>query len=243
MYVYTRLFPTYDQYMYQFLVQIKSWLQKVYLSQWTKFRVFSMCSCDEHTDQTHVCSLTLLFLSHTLSLFHESHTVMYKNSSWHSGDDRLRNKSVRAHEWVWIRKSGESLWTHNAPPEPAVREITVEYNMCYLLLTWIFWYSIFRGPWWKIRKLKSVISRSPWWKIRKVSQQKVPLISLASVFPYCRLGRGVVGSEGFFPISEPTLTCGLGRICVYVDRPHCDSNLDMETQVSEHTHTHSQRMH
>jgi len=48
---------------------------------------------------------------------------------WRSGDDRLRNKSVRAHKWVWTRKSGESLWTHNAPPEPAVRKITIEKNM------------------------------------------------------------------------------------------------------------------
>ena len=43
-----------------------------------------------------------------------------------SGDNRLRNKSVRAHEWLWARKSGESLWTHNAPPEPAVRKILIE---------------------------------------------------------------------------------------------------------------------
>jgi len=28
---------------------------------------------------------------------------------FHSGDDRLRNKFVRAHKWVWARKSGESL--------------------------------------------------------------------------------------------------------------------------------------
>ena len=34
-------------------------------------------------------------------------------------------------------------------------------------------------------------------KSEKLSQQKVPLISLDSACPYCGLGRGVVGSEGF----------------------------------------------
>ena len=82
------------------------------------------------------------------------------------------------------------------------------------LLTKFFWFSVTRGPWWKIRKFKSIISRGPRLKIRKLhsiisvaqdeksgklSQQKVSLISLASAFPYCGLGRGVVGSEGRFP--------------------------------------------
>ena len=40
-------------------------------------------------------------------------------------------------------------------------------------------------------------------KSEKLSQQKVLLISLASAFPYCGLGRGVVGSEGFSRFPSP----------------------------------------
>ena len=53
----------------------------------------------------------------------------------HSGDDQLRHKYVQAHRWVWARNSGESLWTHNAPPEPAVLKSEGEFNIWYLLLT------------------------------------------------------------------------------------------------------------
>jgi len=36
------------------------------------------------------------------------------------------------------------------------------------LLTKILWFSVTRGPWWKIRKFKSIISRGPRLKIRKL---------------------------------------------------------------------------
>jgi len=36
-----------------------------------------------------------------------------------------------------------------------------------------------------------------------------------------RAWEGRCGFRGILPISEPTLTCGLGRICAYVDRPFC----------------------
>ena len=36
----------------------------------------------------------------------------------HTGDDRHRHKSVRAHKWVWARKSGESLWPTTPLPSP-----------------------------------------------------------------------------------------------------------------------------
>jgi len=55
-----------------------------------------------------------------------------------------------------------------------------------------------------------------------LSQQKVALISLASAIPNCVLGRGVVGPEGPWE-GFSRFTCGLGRICAYVDRPHCSS--------------------
>jgi len=60
----------------------------------------------------------------------------------HSVDNQHRHKSVRAHKWVWARKWGESLWTHNAPPEPAIRKSGGEWNKWYLLLTWLFWFFI-----------------------------------------------------------------------------------------------------
>ena len=40
-------------------------------------------------------------------------------------------------------------------------------------------------------------------KSEKLSEQKVLLISLASAFPYCGLGRGVVGSKGFSRFLSP----------------------------------------
>jgi len=40
-------------------------------------------------------------------------------------------------------------------------------------------------------------------KSEKSSQQKIALISLASAHPYCGLGRGVVGSEGFSRFPSP----------------------------------------
>jgi len=40
-------------------------------------------------------------------------------------------------------------------------------------------------------------------KSEKLIQHKVSLISLASAFPYCGLGRGVVGSEGFSRFLSP----------------------------------------
>jgi len=40
-------------------------------------------------------------------------------------------------------------------------------------------------------------------KSEQLSQQKVSLISLASAFPYCGLGRGIVGSAGFSWFPSP----------------------------------------
>jgi len=40
-------------------------------------------------------------------------------------------------------------------------------------------------------------------------------------FSVLRAREGRCGFRGILLISEPTLTCGLGRICAYVDRPHC----------------------
>jgi len=44
---------------------------------------------------------------------------------------------------------------------------------------------------------------APGEKSEKLSQQKVSRISLASAFPYCGLGRGVVGSDGFSRFPSP----------------------------------------
>jgi len=74
-------------------------------------------------------------------------------------------------------------------------------------------------PWSKIRKFKSIISRSPWWKIRKVKSTKGITYFTRLCFPVLRAREGRCGFRGILPI--PTLTCGLGRICAYVDRPHC----------------------
>jgi len=124
----------------------------------------------------------------------------------HSGDDRHRHKSVRAHKWVWARKSGESLWTHNAPPELAVRKSRGEWNEWYLLLTQLFWFLI-RGH--KIRK------------IRKISSTKGTTYFTRLWFFVPRAREERCGFRGILLISEPTLTCGLRRIFSQVDRPHC----------------------
>ena len=58
------------------------------------------------------------------------------------------------------------------------------------------------APDYKSKNLSQPYLVAPDKKSEKLSQQNVSLISLASAFPYCSLGRGVVGSEGFsrFPI-------------------------------------------
>ena len=58
----------------------------------------------------------------------------------------------------------------------------------------------------KIRKVKSTIGITYFTRLR---------------FSVLRAREGRCGFRGILPISEPTLTCGLGRICAYVDRPHC----------------------
>ena len=45
-------------------------------------------------------------------------------------------------------------------------------------------------------------------KSEKLSQQKVPHILLDCDFPYCGLGRGIVGSEGFFRFPSPQSLVG-----------------------------------
>jgi len=93
--------------------------------------------------------------------------------------------------------------------------------MWYLLLTQLFWFSISPGPWCNIRKVKSIISRNPWWKIRKVKSTKGTTYFTRLWFSVLRAQAGRFGFRDILPISDPTLTCGLGRICVYVDGPHC----------------------
>ena len=47
-------------------------------------------------------------------------------------------------------------------------------------------------------------------------------------FSVLRAREGRCGFRGILPISEPTLICGLGRICAYVDRTHhCLSSLPL----------------
>jgi len=127
----------------------------------------------------------------------------------------LRNKSVWAHKWVWAQKSGESLWTHNAPPEPAEWKIAVQSKICGNFC-WLK-FSDFPNdeksenlsqlylvaPDEKSEKLRQSCIVAPDEKSENLSQQKVLLISLASAFPYCGLGRGVVGSERFSPFPSP----------------------------------------
>ena len=154
-----------------------------------------------------VCSFVCLFvcLFIFVCLFHSVDNMIM---SCYSGDDRYRHKFVWAHKWVWAWKSRESLWTHNAPPEPepAVRKSGGEWNKWYVLLSSNFWFFL-RGH--EIRE------------IRKFKSTKANTYFTRLWFSVLRAQEGRCGFRGILPISEPTLTCGLRRICAYVDRPHC----------------------
>ena len=54
-------------------------------------------------------------------------------------------------------------------------------------------------------------------KSEKLSQHKLTLISFASAFPHCGLGRRC----GFKGIYERTLTVGSDDLCLCRDCPHC----------------------
>jgi len=60
----------------------------------------------------------------------------------------------------------------------------------------------------KSEKLSQSYLVAPDEKSENLSQQKVLLISLASAFPYCGLGRSVVGSEGFPEFPSPHSVVG-----------------------------------
>ena len=57
-----------------------------------------------------------------------------------SGDYRLRHKSIWAHKWVWVRKSGESLWT----PSPQYGEAEASnYEVPFVDINFLIFH---RGP-------------------------------------------------------------------------------------------------
>jgi len=122
-----------------------------------------------------------------------------------------------------ILLSGESLWTNNTPPEPAVRKCGVEWNKYYLLLIYFpdFSSGATRYDWLKCSEFLSGATRYDWLKFFEVSsgttrygkqenwtQQKVAHFLLDCDFLYCGLGRGIVGSEGFSQFPSPhSLVC------------------------------------
>jgi len=59
------------------------------------------------------------------------------------------------------------------------------------------------APDYKSKNLSQPYLVAPDKKSEKLSQQNVSLISLASAFPFCGLGRGVVGSKGFSRFLSP----------------------------------------
>jgi len=63
----------------------------------------------------------------------------------------------------------------------------------------------------KSEKLSQSYLVAPDEKSGKLGQQKVLLISLASAFPYCRLGRGVRGSKRFSRFPSPQSLVGSDR--------------------------------
>ena len=73
-------------------------------------------------------------------------------------------------------------------------------NICWLRF-YDLWLGATRYDWLKFSDFLSGATRYE--KSENLSQQKVPRILLASAFPYCGLGRCVVGSEGFSWFPSP----------------------------------------
>jgi len=59
-----------------------------------------------------------------------THILKHTHGSWtgccNTGEDGLKEKSDRAHIWVWAQNFQESLRTHKTTSKPAVRKCVVE---------------------------------------------------------------------------------------------------------------------
>jgi len=101
----------------------------------------------------------------------------------------------------------------------------------------------------KSEKLSESYLVAPDEKSEKLSQQKVLLTSVASAFPYCGLGRGVMGSEGFSRFPSPHSLVGsdgfvpvsiVPTVSLHITSAHalkCHTHI-IFVCIKSHSHTH-----
>jgi len=127
---------------------------------------------------------------------HESYLMLllYK---WDSGDNRLQQKSARAHWWVWARESGESLPQRPSRAHSTENHRRVKYVVAFVDL--LLWFFIRGHDIRKIMKFKSTKETTYFTRLRfSVLRAREGRWEGFSRFPS---PHSVAGSDGFVPKS------------------------------------------